>query len=59
MSMSIISLASMFIWIAVIYELIKPSKEVSWRKTIPLMSAGSLLTLVLTVQAFQNVPFLN
>ncbi|GAA0600310.1 hypothetical protein GCM10009001_15890 [Virgibacillus siamensis] len=59
MSIGVISLASMFIWIVVIYELIKPSKEVSWRKTIPLMSVGSLLTLVLTVQAFQNIPFFN
>lgn len=57
MSEMAISIATMLIWIAVSREAIKPSKEVNWRKTITLMSAGSLFTLVLTISRFQNIPF--
>ncbi len=57
MSEMAISIATMLIWIAVSREAIKPSKEVNWRKTITLMSAGSVFTLVLTISRFQNIPF--
>ena len=57
MSEMAISIAAMLIWVAVSREAIKPSKEVNWRKTITLMSAGSLFTLVLTISRFQNIPF--
>lgn len=57
MSEMAISIATMLIWIAVSREAVKPSKEVNWRKTITLMSAGSLFTLVLTISRFQNIPF--
>ncbi len=57
MSEMAISIATMLIWVAVSREAVKPSKEVNWRKTITLMSAGSLFTLVLTISRFQNIPF--
>lgn len=57
MSEMAISIATMLIWVAVSREAVKPSKEVNWRKTITLMSAGSLFTLVLTISLFQNIPF--
>ena len=57
MSEMAISIATMLIWIAVSREAVKPSKEVNWRKTITLMSAGSVFTLVLTISRFQNIPF--
>lgn len=57
MSMMIIVIAAMLIWIAVTRETVKPSKEINWRKTITLLSAGSLLTLILTISLFQNLPF--
>ncbi|CAI8769115.1 hypothetical protein KY998_04760 [Bacillus paralicheniformis] len=53
--MSIIILASMLLWVAVIHELSKPSKEQSKRKMISLMSLGSLSTLVITISLFSNL----
>lgn len=57
MSEMAISIAAMLIWVVVSREAVKPSKEVNWRKTITLMSAGSVFTLVLTISRFQNIPF--
>ncbi len=53
--MTIITIASAFIWIAAIYELIKPSKEQNNRKIITLISFGILTTLVITISLFQNM----
>ncbi|GAA5416149.1 hypothetical protein Pryu01_01181 [Paraliobacillus ryukyuensis] len=47
--MTMIAVASAFIWIATIYELIKPSKEQNNRKIITLTSFGTLSTLIVTV----------
>lgn len=55
MVMSIITIATAFIWIAAIYELIKPSKEQNNRKIITLTSFGTLSTLVITISLFQNM----
>ncbi|MDI7744178.1 hypothetical protein QMK38_19385 [Lysinibacillus fusiformis] len=55
----IIIIATMIIWISVSRETVKPSKEINWRKTITLMSAGSVLTLLLMVLLFQNIPFIK
>jgi hypothetical protein len=55
--MSIITLASVLIWGAVINELSKPSKKQSVRKIIALTSLGSLSTLVITISLFQSLPF--
>jgi len=57
--LTIVIIFSTVIWFAVSRETVKPSKEINWRKTIPLMSIGTLLTLVLTIQAFQNIPSLK
>ncbi|MFD2760772.1 hypothetical protein ACFSUO_07310 [Lentibacillus juripiscarius] len=59
MSLFIIIIAAMVIWVAVSRETVKPSKEINWRKTITLMSTGSLLTLILMISLFQEVPFLK
>lgn len=58
---SLVALVSIVIWSAVSRELIKSSKEKNkeknGRKIITLMSAGTLLTLVLTISLFQNIQF--
>lgn len=54
--MTIIIIVSMFIWIAVINELIKPSKKQNNRKIIALTSFGTLSTLIITVQ---SLPLFN
>ncbi|GGB40490.1 hypothetical protein GCM10011409_17490 [Lentibacillus populi] len=59
MSLTIIIIVTTLIWIAVSREAVKPSEEINWRKTITLMSTGSLLTLVLTISLFQDIPFLK
>lgn len=59
LSLFIIIIAAMVIWGAVSRETVKPSKEINWRKTITLMSTGSLLTLILMISLFQNIPFLK
>ena len=43
----ILTIASLMIWIAVSRETVKPSEKVNWRKTILLLSTGSLLTFIL------------
>ncbi|MCY8122461.1 hypothetical protein P8860_14180 [Bacillus spizizenii] len=57
MYISIITLASMLLWGAVIQKLSKPSKKQSTRKIVSLTSLGSLSTLVITISLFQNYPF--
>ena len=43
--------------IAVSRESVKPSEEINWRKTVTLLSAGSLSALVITISLFQSLPF--
>ncbi|MFJ5714624.1 hypothetical protein [Neobacillus sp. NPDC093127] len=57
MIMSIIILASVLLWGAVIHELSKPSKKQNNRKIVSLASLGSLSTLVITISLFQNLLF--
>lgn len=57
MLISIISIVSIFIWVAVILELNKDSKKHNNQKIIILTSVGTLLTLVLTISLFQKVLF--
>jgi len=59
MSINIISIVSIIIWIVLITELIKPSKEQNGRKIVTLVTAGSASTLILTVSFIQNIPFWN
>ncbi|MED3574637.1 hypothetical protein [Cytobacillus praedii] len=59
MAMSIIAIASAFIWIAAIYEIIKPSKEQNNRKIITLTSFGTLSTLIITILLFQSLPLFH
>lgn len=59
MSLTIIIIVTMLIWIAVSQETVKPSEKINWRKTILLMSTGSLLTLVLMISFFQDISFLK
>ncbi|HFK1791006.1 MULTISPECIES: hypothetical protein [Bacillus cereus group] len=59
MSINIISIVSIIIWIVLITELIKPSKEQNGRKIVMLLTTGSASTLILTVSFIQNIPFWN
>ncbi|HDV8362585.1 MULTISPECIES: hypothetical protein [Bacillus] len=59
MSINIISIISIIIWIVLITELIKSSKEQNGRKIVTLVTAGSVSTLILTVSFIQNIPFWN
>ncbi|MBL3822915.1 hypothetical protein RCJ96_14890 [Bacillus sp. BSL6] len=59
MSINIISIVSIIIWIMLITELIKPSKEQNGRKIVMLLTTGSASTLILTVSFIQNIPFWN
>jgi len=54
---SIVSIVSIVIWIAVSQEAVKPSKEINWKKMITLLSLGTLLSLVITISLFQSLPF--
>ncbi|MFD2681795.1 hypothetical protein [Bacillus seohaeanensis] len=53
----IIAMASIVIWIVQSQELMKSSKEQDGGKIVILTSAGTLLTVVLTISLFQNIPF--
>lgn len=55
MPMGILSLITFVIWFVVIQEFLKPEKNQSNRKIMMLTSAGSLLTLVLTISLFQTL----
>ncbi|GAB6454120.1 MULTISPECIES: hypothetical protein [Bacillus cereus group] len=57
MSINIISIVSIIIWIMLITELIKPSKEQNGRKVVMLLTTGSASTLILTVSFIQNISF--
>ncbi|MGK8828818.1 hypothetical protein ACRS8Y_02370 [Bacillus paranthracis] len=57
MSINIISIVSIIIWIVLITELIKPSKKQNGRKIVMLLTAGSALTLILTISFIQNISF--
>ncbi|WP_112180435.1 hypothetical protein [Paraliobacillus zengyii] len=54
---TIVSIVSVVIWIAVSREAVKPSKEINWRKMITLLSAGSLSVLIITITLVQNLLF--
>ncbi|MCD5324441.1 hypothetical protein LQ226_11810 [Pontibacillus sp. HN14] len=51
----ILSIASIALWVIVSKEAVKPSKEINWWKMIPLLSAGSLSTLIITFTLFQSL----
>jgi len=57
MFLTIMIITTMLIWIGVSQETIKPSEKINWRKTILLMSTGSLLTLILIISLFQDSSF--
>lgn len=57
MSIGILALLTVGIWFVAIQEFLKPEKTQSNRKIVTLTSAGSLLTLVLTISLFQNFNF--
>ncbi len=59
MSLIIITIVAMLIWIMVSLETVKPSEKINWRKTILLMTTGSLLTMVSMISFFQDIPFLQ
>ncbi|MDU1848426.1 MAG: hypothetical protein E6778_23205 [Niallia nealsonii] len=59
MVMSIIAIASAFIWITAIYEIIKPSKKQNIRKIITLITFGTLSTLIITISLFQSPPLFH
>ncbi|GMR66590.1 hypothetical protein [Bacillus sp. MN7755] len=59
MSINIISIVSIILWIVLITELIKPSKEQNGRKIVMLLTAGSVSTLILIVSFIQNISFWN
>lgn len=49
---TITAILSIVIWIAVSQEAIKPSEEIRWKKMLPLLFAGTLSTLILTISLF-------
>nr|WP_058950877.1 hypothetical protein [Oceanobacillus picturae] len=53
----ILVIISMAIWITLSREAVKPSKKINRKKMITLLSAGSLLTLILLISLFQNLTF--
>lgn len=53
MSINIISIVSIIIWIVLITELIKPSKEQNGRKIVMLLTSGCASTFILTVSLFK------
>jgi Co/Zn/Cd efflux system component len=57
MFMSVITLASLVIWITASQELIKPSEKQNKQKIIMLTSAGTLTTAAVTISLFQSLPF--
>lgn len=57
MFLTIMIITTMLIWIGVSQETIKPSEKINWRKTILLMSTGSLLALILIISLFQDSSF--
>lgn len=54
---TIIAILSIVIWIAVSREAVKPSEKIKWKKMIPLLFAGTLSTLMITISLFQHLPF--
>ena len=54
MTMGIIPLVSIIIWIAVTYELSKPSEKQNKRNIITFTALGTLSTVILTISLFQN-----
>lgn len=56
---TITAILSVVIWIAVFREAVKPSEKIKWKKMIPLLSAGTLTTLIINISLIQNLPFLR
>ncbi|HWK21505.1 MAG TPA: hypothetical protein VNS08_00585 [Ureibacillus sp.] len=57
MSISIISIITIILWIAISKELEKSSKGENKQKLIIFMASGSLSTLILTISLFQKLQF--
>ncbi|MGM8366673.1 hypothetical protein ACLIBG_14550 [Virgibacillus sp. W0181] len=53
---TIVTIISLVIWIAVSREAVKPTEEINWRKMIPLLCAGALSTLVISLSLFNSLP---
>lgn len=51
----VLVISSIFIWVTVSREAVKPTKEINWWKMTTLLSAGSLSALVITVSLFQRL----
>ncbi|MGE7765587.1 hypothetical protein [Peribacillus sp. NPDC096540] len=56
-AITIVSIFSAVIWIAVSREVVKPTKMINRQKMITLLSAGTLSTLIITISLFQNLSF--
>lgn len=54
MTVGIIPIATILIWIAVTYELSKPSEKQNNRKIMTFTALGTLSTVILTISLFQN-----
>ncbi len=48
---------SIVIWIEVSREAVKPSEKIKWKKMMPLLSVGTLSTLIITISFFKNLSF--
>lgn len=55
MMIGIIALISTVIWITLIYELVKSSKDQNGRKIFLLTSTGTILTMVLSISLIQRL----
>lgn len=56
---TITTILSIVIWIAVSREAVKSTEKINWRKMITLLSAGTLSTLVITIALFQSLSFFH
>ncbi|MFD2131166.1 hypothetical protein ACFSKI_08035 [Pseudogracilibacillus auburnensis] len=56
---TITTILSIIIWIAVSREAVKSTEKINWRKMITLLSAGTLSTLVTTIALFQSLSFFH
>jgi len=55
--LAIVIILSTIVWTAVSREVVKPTEKDNWRKIITLMGIGSLLTAVMVISLFQDIPF--
>ncbi|KGX92359.1 hypothetical protein N781_16530 [Pontibacillus halophilus JSM 076056 = DSM 19796] len=54
-AMFLLCMCSIFLWVLVSREAVKPSKEVNWWRMVTFLSAGSLSALLITINLVQSL----